>query len=449
MTAGTMKLVDLNRSSQSAIDGSGSPEWRLVILAARVGLSRRERELMTHLLDGPLNWDAVVHRATWHRLAGLLFMHLQEQALLASVPDSAVNALRDEQLRTTVSHMYFRRELVQIVDQLHEQRIPVALLKGAALAESVYPTAGIRPMGDLDLLVPAHLAEDAQATIQELGYRPGGTPEDQADTEKNHRHLPALFGIGKPVVVEVHRHIVRLDSPLQFDISGFWDRTEPLVVDGRDFVKTLAPDDMVFHLALNFFLDRRFHSLAALGQLCDLSEVVKQRDELPWERLVSNVKDCGLGGPTASTLALARDLLDAPVPERVIEDLYPAGVDRERLAAFADERVASTRSWLARELVGAGHTYSKSSMVGGMLKRLVPSRRYMISRYGAQARGWAGLRVYAKRWGEGIAYALGAARKPTEFQADLATDRWLHSLTFKSSDETKPTGRLRGQGHYG
>ena len=44
------------------------------------------------------------------------------------------------------------------------------LLKGAALAITVYDSIGLRPMGDLDLLVPEERLAEAVARLKALGY---------------------------------------------------------------------------------------------------------------------------------------------------------------------------------------------------------------------------------------------------------------------------------------
>jgi hypothetical protein len=53
-----------------------------------------------------------------------------------------------------------------------EQDIPVIVLKGAALAHTVYETPALRLIGDIDILVRPHDAAAARAILDRLGWRP-------------------------------------------------------------------------------------------------------------------------------------------------------------------------------------------------------------------------------------------------------------------------------------
>jgi hypothetical protein len=63
-----------------------------------------------------------------------------------------------------------------------------------------------------------------------------------------------------------------------------------------------------------------------------------------------------------------------------------------------------------------------------MFRRLVPTREYMVSRYGDSARGVIGLRMYVPRFIEGMRMVLRGEARPSALREDLAVDRWIHSL---------------------
>ncbi len=403
-------------------------EDRLLLTCARVALGPSDCEELVSLLAHPLRWDRIVEKAQWHKLGGLAFSHLRGPEYVHQVPGGALDNLKGQYLRNIARRMYYRAELGRVLVALGERGIPVIVLKGAALVETVYTDPGVRPMADLDLLVPDALAHDAQALVSSLGYRPGGSPEDREDTSRLHRHLPVLIGVEKPVVIEVHRHIVRLDSPLHFDIEGFWRRAQDATIaDVR--VKVLGTEDLLLHLSLNFFLDRRFHSLAALGQLCDIAETVRCfQDVIDWPGLVERALQDQLAGPMGVPLFLANNLLDAPVPVSVFQRLWPMGFSGPEMTRFVLRRVLSSDPWVARDLVPTNTSYRPLAVLGAMLRRLVPSRRYMASRYGPSARGKSGLLMYLRRFGEGLSVLLHFVGRPTALRDDVSIDRWLHSL---------------------
>jgi hypothetical protein len=326
----------------------------------------------------------------------------------------------------------------KVLEALQARSIPVMVLKGAALVNTVYADPGLRPMADVDLLVPEVRAHEAQAAVCSLGYRPWGSPEDQEDAEKRHSHLPVLVGMGKPVVVEVHRHIVRLDSPLHFNIEGFWRRAREVTVAG---VRAQVPstEDLLLHLSLNFLLHRRFRSSASLGDLCDIAETIRcYGDTIAWATLVEAAREFGLAGPAALALFLAQQLLDAPVPAQVLGQLRPQGFIRREVGRFVQRRVFGTLPWVAKELVSPGRPYTITAALRAIPHRLLPSRRYMVSRYGPSARGKALYLRYFGRLGEGLAILMRLARRPWALREDILIDQWMHSLYARGQGRESP-----------
>ncbi|MBI4219103.1 MAG: nucleotidyltransferase family protein [Chloroflexi bacterium] len=404
-----------------------SAEDRVLLATARQELEPGHRDELVSALGEIGDWDSLLFNAGWHKLDGLLYTHLRSVPT-GIVPPEVVSALRDRHRGIVVRRMYFRQELAKILEALRGAGIEAIVLKGAALAETVYRDPGVRPMADLDLLVRDAGATAAQAIVQDMGYREHGTPEDREETAEWHRHLPVLLGVGKPTVVEVHRHVVRLDSPLHFDISGFWKRARACVIAGAAS-RVLSPEDQLIHLCLNFFMDRRFRSGNALNQLTDISEVSKGRaGSVDWDLLASLATEYRVAGPLGCALVLAADMVEAPLPSDTLNRLWgPERIDAD-LSRFAARRVLSSEEFIARELIEPGRDYSTLAVARSMFRRLFPAREYMVSRYGDSARGLAGLRMYGLRLGEGAAMFVRGGARPGALREDLAVDRWLHSL---------------------
>lgn len=403
-------------------------EERLLLVCARQRLGPADSSELELLLQQPLQWGQVVARAQRHRLEGLLFSHLSRPCYSPRLPGPVLEQLRGLHYLDTARHLYVTGEMGRVFEALRARDIPVMLLKGAALVNTVYADPGLRPMADVDLLVPEVRAQEAQAAVCALGYRPWGSPEDQEDAEKRHSHLPVLVGVGKPVVVEVHRHIVRLDSPLHFNIKGFWRRARQATVAGVR-VQVPGTEDLLLHLCLNFFLHRRFRSSAALGELCDIAETLRYcSDSIAWPGLVQGARECGLAGTTASALFLAQQLLDAPVPTQVLEQLWPQGFSHREVRRFVLRRVFGTLPWVAKELVSPGRPYTITAALGAIPRRVLPGRRYMVSRYGPSARGKALYLSYLARLGQALALLLRFVRRPGALREDILIDRWMHSL---------------------
>ncbi|MCX6689175.1 MAG: nucleotidyltransferase family protein [Methanoregula sp.] len=62
------------------------------------------------------------------------------------------------------------RQIQAVTDALKDAGIPVILLKGQALARTVYPDQALRQSSDIDLLVQPHNLPAAEAVLEKMGY---------------------------------------------------------------------------------------------------------------------------------------------------------------------------------------------------------------------------------------------------------------------------------------
>lgn len=414
-----------------------SLEHRLLLLFARLDLTPAHISLIRELMaDEGLDWSVFVHNVRWHRLGGLTYHHLRSAGLMDDVPASAHAQLKAEYVENTVKNVYLRSELRKVLREFKIDGIPVIVLKGSALLEQIYQNVSIRTMSDLDLLVPEELADKAQALVQTLGYTPAGSEDTQKRTREEHRHLPSLVDADGIAAVEIHSHIVTRSSPLRFSLSGFWARAERTTLVDED-VLTLTPEDMLVHLAIHFFLDRRFRSYAALGQICDMAEVVRAYQyNFDWDGLIRRVTDDKVRGPVYCGLSLAREMLDAPVPDEVLSALRPPDYSEELAGRFARRRVLDTRPVLASDLIAPISAYSLPNLLKNLVTRLFPSRTYMSENYRGSGSGnmYSG---YMHRLKEATAVLGLYIKNPVDLWQQFQIDRWIHSMQNESSSETR------------
>src|SRR3972149_7087801 len=260
-----------------------SREDALLINCARLNLSGERHQAIKDILTGKLNWDLLIQKAIWHRLLLLVSHQLRSPDLSMLVPEPVLEIMKNLQYHSLARNLVLQDELSRLLSELNEQGIPVIVLKGAALLENIYRDISLRPMNDLDILVqPEHL-DLALAIALRRGYTYLTTRDTSGQSKKNGRHLDKLILREKGVLLEIHQHIVDTCDPYHFDLDGFWSRAEPVTISGARALK-LAPGDLLIHLSIKFLLDRRYRSSRALGQLCDISEVISYyRHSLDWD----------------------------------------------------------------------------------------------------------------------------------------------------------------------
>ncbi len=85
-----------------------------------------------------------------------------------AIPEPAASRLVEITHNAAINYAVLERARRQVQTALSEAGIPCLWLKGAALTRTIYPEIGLRPMSDLDVLVPYDQREAALQIAQAL-----------------------------------------------------------------------------------------------------------------------------------------------------------------------------------------------------------------------------------------------------------------------------------------
>ena len=248
-------------------------------LAACLNLPDAQAARLKQALAGLNNWTPLLNEAERNGLSALLYHHIKTHELPA--PDHALRVLRALVVRHKHAHQARMEVLEEIIKALDERGIPVVLLKGAALVQTVYPSPELRPMSDLDLLVPPEHAARAQRELQRLGFN---APMTQRARAYQHHHLPIAHKQvhGLTMQIEIHRRLLPPDARVTKD---FHSLTRPLVPIklGKYTVYALAHTDQLSHLCHHLLLPGEYLRLNALLDVYAYAECY--RKEFDWAAL--------------------------------------------------------------------------------------------------------------------------------------------------------------------
>jgi hypothetical protein len=152
---------------------SRPPEFDLLLLCARWPQRDEDRRLIRELSARLMDWQSFFLLAQHHRLVPLV-----SHSLHASIDEShspALEAVLNElrQLSRANAHqgLHSLAELRRVVQELHARAIPVRVLKGLPLAQSVFGEIGLRATGDIDLLIDDISILEANRVLRGFGYR--------------------------------------------------------------------------------------------------------------------------------------------------------------------------------------------------------------------------------------------------------------------------------------
>jgi len=306
------------------IDANTGDTGRTLLLLMRAGGAACAGEL------SPRAWDAVTVLALRHGVAPLLHRRLQAEAVLARVPASLASLLEQERRATALDNLRNYGEFRRIAPALAKAGLPMMPLKGLQLAELVYRDIGLRPMADLDILVPRERVANCIAVLRGLGYGHdrdfGAEAEAMLDSKCNIGLTHDRHG----VLVEVHW---RLDEPQNAGTSPLaemWRGARPARL-GDAVTQVMAPEFLLLHVCAHLACN---HSFAfSLRALCDIAEIVRVHPALDWAAVVAHGSRHHWRRGVAAALRLARDHLAVPVPAPVLAQL---GGDALEAALLAD-----------------------------------------------------------------------------------------------------------------
>ena len=198
---------------------------------------------------------------------------------------------------------------------------PIVLLKGPEVAAR-YPDSALRPLGDLDLLVPD--AASAERALREAGFKPA----EGERTAARQPHQPPLRWPTSPLRVELHHAlpVPQWSTP---------PRAEQLVAAA---VPAAVGDGILTLPAAHHALLLAGHAWVHYGprsRLRDLIDVAVMADGLDPAELASLARSWGLPRVWLATTRAVDALCDAPGAESAARAQWPRGALREQTVAEA------------------------------------------------------------------------------------------------------------------
>jgi Uncharacterised nucleotidyltransferase len=231
-----------------------------------------------------------------------------EVGLAAEFMEQLNRSYAETMIRSLANRACFR----EVVAAFTTEQIPVIVLKGAYLGTFVYKNPALRPMCDLDLLVPDEQFDQARRLLESLGFRIAAEPLDG-----EYRALqPALAHTRSgilPCAVDLHRDLSCMDH-YRLPSSLVWQEA----VQGELYGQSVffLPNELNFiHLGT--------HALTHVGLIRDWLDLVLflRRIGVDWNKLASVAGSLGVLRPLYWVFNDLKQDWGLIVPERIADSL--------------------------------------------------------------------------------------------------------------------------------
>ncbi|MCZ7540503.1 MAG: nucleotidyltransferase family protein [Anaerolineae bacterium] len=257
--------------------------------------------------------ETLVGTAIRHNLAPLVLWALKQRAdTLDPALAAQLAPLQAQARQVAARYVHLKTARAHVDATLASAGIPALWLKGAALAETVYPQPVLRPMGDLDVLVPFARRAEALAALKAAGY--ADEPRDPLGAQvaaflppdETHHHYNLVGGPGGGVRVELHFRVARAILPDLAALDWFWSQAmEATDRQGKPLgFSTLRPAAHLLYLCAHALLQ---HGEGQIGLLhfYDLHLLATVYD-LDWALIVERAAILRWTYPVERALALAQ-----------------------------------------------------------------------------------------------------------------------------------------------
>jgi len=282
------------------------------------------------------DWNKIVEIAVKHNTAPLLYYRIEMSEFAEYVPTEIMQKLQRIYFEQLCRNMKIYHEISKLLNRM-DGKIPVIVLKGAALAITVYPNIALRPMSDIDILVKKEDLKKTEQILLELGYSSVFKDNFEFNDEKQH-HLPPYMK--DDIVIEVHWSIERPYGPVEIRNNKIWENAfHAEIYKSKGLI--LSPEDLLFHLCLHASYHHRFK--IGLIRICDIAETVGfYQEEIDWEYITKTAEEFGTKNSIYLTLYLTKHMLKAKIPDKVLDKLRPESIN-QKLINLAEERIWGRR----------------------------------------------------------------------------------------------------------
>ena len=327
-------------------------------------------------------WWALAHKANSEGVGPLLYWALSKSGNFSSLPANTRDYLRLMYAGTSIKNQIILNELKLLSRLFLAAAIPVVALKGVCLALTAYPDAGLRPMGDLDLLVPREKLSAAAEIAKSLGYQIAYPEKSPGLRDLLNPEICLQKSGPRPVTLELHRSLVA-DKTYSYavPVDWFWEQTESLKPQSSKMcfenLLMLSPEAQILYAAGHAMLQHG-GGTTPLRWFCDLDCLIRHYEKrLDWDLLLSQAKSFEWASALDAFLAQAVDYFDTFVPDRVWASLSES-FDRHRGLVALKQTHPVTNILALRQKLQSLNLYGGFRLV---IALLIPAPGYMRWRY--------------------------------------------------------------------
>lgn len=337
---------------------------------------------------GGFGWDYLLNTARKNRVSSFLYFYQKEEK--EGFPKNFFKELEKDYYYTSANNTFIWEKIKPILRSLEEKNIRVILLKGIALGASIYPSVGLRPMSDVDILIKDEDIFKVDEILNSFGYFSANINPRDIELGKT-EYLTTLWYAGKNLSLHLHRHLINSTVPSfsyisKINMERIWQKAKLMEMFGVKAL-VLSPEYLIIYLCEHSL--KVTHSLSRLIFLADISQAINYyQDKIDWDFLVKESSNFGLERMVYCGLYCVNRILRTELPSGILSTLKP-----KRLSL--GEKISLSLIAKNRSFPGLSH-FIHLAMNKGLLEKarfilrtLFPPRHVLAQRYCIPESKWS------------------------------------------------------------
>jgi hypothetical protein len=256
-----------------------------------------------------LDWGRAFRVAVNCGVSSLVYWNLQRFAE-TTVPEFVMSGWKSWFEANALRNLRLTGVLLQIVRRLQAEGIRAIPFKGPTLAALAFGNVALREFGDIDLLVDASEFDGAAEVLRSCGFRSGLVLSENCRRAYRRSIGQEPFVNDRTELVELHNSLTPRSFRFALSPETFGGRLQTIVVLGQELA-TLPTEELLLFLSAH----GAKHAWSSLSLVVDVAELLRSAPQLQWGRLFDAARSVRGERMLQLAILLARELLDAPVPE--------------------------------------------------------------------------------------------------------------------------------------
>jgi hypothetical protein len=337
-------------------------------------------------------WKQIMPKLSGQRITG--FAVAGAEAGWLDLSPEQTSELLETHRAAMLSPLAVERGLLELATEFQAQDVEFVVLKGPALAHTVYPDPSWRYFGDLDILVRGEDWHRASSILEGVGYR-RRLPEPRARFDERFGKASEFRREGG-IEVDLHRTLVVGPFGLWVDAGALFAGTTEFRLWDRSINRlddTFLQLHACMHASLGWWPPLRV-------PVRDVAQVAHYA-AVDWESLAERAARWKLRAVIRHAMDTASKELDVQFPADAAAVMAQSGSRRERraLREYTTDRRARGGTAISTLMAIRG-LRAKAAYIRALV---FPGKEFMTARSGSRA-------SYLRRWATPLRWFLGRRR---------------------------------------